>query len=159
MIVTLEITCWKGMSIGATHYYGHLKGYIGEEYKSVELEYKMTASQAAKLNKKDEQLTRSSGGLYSRGSVSTRFDTEEQIIKLALKVYKQHFPGADVLILGHSYIAEPQLILDGPEEVKKIINEIVSVYDKFRYGSKQQELLWDTWNTVLAPYRGYAYEK
>ena len=117
----LDIQTWGGISIGAIHYYGSLKCDREQNYAKVELKHKLTQKEADALTTKD-RVDSSCG--YEKGYLSERFDTEKQIIRLALKTYKIHFPKANILIRGSATYAEPQPCLDGPKKIKNRINQL-----------------------------------
>lgn len=112
-VVYLEISSWRGISIGASHWYGKLV-CNGEH---IELRRKLSAKDAAEMNRKW-----SSGNIFRRGSMCKSFDSEQDIIKLAVTTFKKHFKGASVLVLGHSCTADPQKVLIGPREFKSKVN-------------------------------------
>ena len=110
-IVYLDLTTWIGTSFDAEHYYGCLQTNVYGQ-KDVELEKPATAREAAYLNKKNGYRVR-----YKKGALISNFETSEEIIQLAIRTYKQHFPEATILIKGAAMISQPQLILDCPDEV------------------------------------------
>jgi len=130
-IVYLDITSWQGMSIGATHYYGKLRGYIGKEYKTVELEYTMTARDAARLNKIDRDPG-FGDYFWAKGEKSSRFETEEKIEAVAIATYKAHYPDAIFLAVGDSGTGEPRRCIDGPDPIKAQMNELYARYEAER---------------------------
>jgi len=129
-IVFLKVSSWKGISIGAGHFYGVLIDLVTHE--SVELSYPLTQKEADCLNKKAGFLTsetiRTVG--YKVGEASDRFPNEEQVITTAKKQFKKSFPTAAILILGDHALAEPQQVLVGPKEFKNKINILAKQYDK-----------------------------
>jgi hypothetical protein len=122
-IVYLEISSFIGRSFGAIHYYGCLSGHC-PEYKKVRLERKLSAREAAELNKVHDWR------LYREGYLYEGFDTKDEIMHLALSDYKKHFPDADILIMGSSAIADPQPVLDGPPDFKDMVNAWVDEADR-----------------------------
>lgn len=123
MKIYLEITSFYGTSLGATHYYGKLKDE--DMRRSEEIVGVLTSVDAERLNKKDNVDT------FEAGDAKWRFDTEEEIIDIALATYKQHFPEADTLILGRSVYRAPQKILDMPsQETMQRANAIFEAYEK-----------------------------
>jgi hypothetical protein len=106
----LYITSFDGY--GGIHAYGSLS-FDG---KRLYLHKKLTKESALKLCRKDFK--------YKAGMITERFESEDELINLAKKTYKKHFPKADILLLGSSAILDPQLCLDGPVKLKKKINEL-----------------------------------
>ena len=120
-IVTLRITWW-GVSLGGTHFTGEIRGADGIEPhgKSFEIQRPMTGKEAKALNKKDE--TRGGGFRWKPGTVSGRFDTEEQLIAVARKQWRGAFPQAEVLQRGDHAVGDPQEVLEGPSWFKERAN-------------------------------------
>lgn len=101
--VYLEITTWAGISFGAMHYYGHLKGYVQtNQYESVELERVLTADQAAKMNSDRRKMMPGERDpfLYRTGYSTGCFDTEDEVRDAAKKSWRKHFPLAKRLVEG-----------------------------------------------------------
>lgn len=77
-IVYLKISTFRGISIGAEHYYGKL--IFMEPYLHHELSYTMTQEDAVKLNDKDPDWP-----YHSEGEKSTRFDSKDLVREAAIK--------------------------------------------------------------------------
>lgn len=107
-IVNLEISSFYGICAGATHYYGKLCF----NNDRIDLERKIT-----KRNIKDFKNEN-----YHIGDITTRFNSEEHVIRAAKRVWKKTFPNAIVLLLGSSAIYDPQKCIDGPITLKIVIN-------------------------------------
>ena len=116
--VVLEITSWAGMSLGAEHYYGALVGYINNEYIKKDIEKPMSKEETEKLRIKDDWK------YYKEGSLTTRFDTKEEIRKIALTKWKTIFPNAKALLEGRFSYAEPMKVLwvKNPEYIDELNN-------------------------------------
>jgi len=138
--VYLEISFWEGY--GGQHYYGSLKGYLNNEYASIELSFILTKKQAQKLGVK----------YYEKGDESTRFFSEQQLITYAIKTFKQHFPEAEVLILGRIISLEPQRILVGPVKYKEKVNEFAEQCEALGWwdgkNEKEVEIIWNKWKEL-----------
>ncbi len=156
-VVYLDITSFSGVSIGAEHYYGKLV-CSGDEYKTIELEKKLTSRQAKELNKKDGY-----GSVFRADSLTGRFDTEQEIISLAIVEYKKHFPEAKILLLGDSASAEAKKVLDAPsKELQEKCNALFNEQKKigwinrggFFYRTEEgEEKAWDLykqWNRLIS---------
>jgi len=115
--VYLKITSWAGISIGAIHFYGELRAR--NPYRCVELSNTLTVASAKRLNRHRRDDFRGEDWNYRAGMKVNGFDTEQEIIDLAIKTYKTHFPEGTVLILGDPVYAEPQKIIDGPKSAIK----------------------------------------
>jgi len=116
-LIHLYITSFIGVSPGAVHYYGSLKSK-----KSIELKKKVKQSDLKALN--------GSHPTYRVGNITTRFNSEKEIIRLAIKTYKEHFKNATVLCLGNTTFIEPKKILDAPKGVKTKANALYRKADK-----------------------------
>lgn len=109
-LVNLEIRTWRGFSPGAVHYYGSLKFRdLNGEYKKIELKRIIGEEEAKEFSEKDRWN-------WYAGSETERFNSWEDIKKLAIETYKKHCPDADALIEGPRGILNPQEVLDGSEE-------------------------------------------
>src|SRR3990167_6329937 len=142
--VYLKITSWAGISIGAIHYYGELKAR--NPYRAIELNRTLTAASARRLTKqhgKDFQ--------YRAGYETIGFETEQEIIDLAIKTYKTHFPEATVLILGDPVYAEPQKIIDGPKSAIKKADKLRAKYEECgeERNWRMSDSICDEWDKLL----------
>jgi len=124
-IICLHITSWVGLAIGAEHYYGCLKPYdYNVNIEDVELKREITEiSEARWLNKKN------GCDIYQVGDVTNLFNTERQLIQVARKEYKKHFPKTKVILLGDSGRSCPQEIILGPRNLKKFNNSLWKAYE------------------------------
>lgn len=77
-IIYLKISTFRGISMGASHYYAHLIVTEGNNYNKTQLSYQMSQSDADNLNKKEEHPW------YRAGETSTRFDTKDLIREAAI---------------------------------------------------------------------------
>ena len=111
--VYLHIMYWD---IGE-HFYGNLRR-DGEPTK--ELKHPLTATEAARLNRRDKD-----GPRWEKGEEACQFFSKDHVKKGAIKRYKEMFPSAIILVHGSSGTFDPQTILDGPEEFMDTINELV----------------------------------
>lgn len=130
VVVTLEIKTWNGISLGATHYYGTLLGYVNGEYKRVDVEKVMTATDARKLNKKDDWDG------YRAGRKTQRFDTREDVIKAARDEWRTYFPKAKMLTMG-------QFAAGGPKEIIGCDNEEIAAAGMKLYALAEKIGWWD----------------
>lgn len=129
-VVFLEILSWRG-SVGV-HYYGslHFGGY-GEDGRRLDLERKLSARQAAALNKRDGIQSLS----WKAGDRSGRLNTKEEAHKLAKKAWHEFAPEALALVEGSPAIAQPLEVLDGfADDAREGLNEIWEVYEEHVYG-------------------------
>jgi hypothetical protein len=116
--VFIEITSWQGISLGATHYYGKLKGYDdNNEVLFIDIEKPLGEKEAKKLSKKDDFT-------YREGTLTARFDSKQEVIDIAIEKWKTYFPNAEFLIQGEWAIADPQNCLIAPNGLKEKINKL-----------------------------------
>lgn len=123
-IVSLEISSWRGISIGAVHYYGKLICYPGD-YSEVEILRTLDEDAAFKLTKqKNNNKNPNFFVEYTKGMKVKEFDNPGEIKEIALKIWKKHFPDAVILQEGRSGIAMPQITLAADDkDLMKQINE------------------------------------
>ncbi len=112
-MVFLQISSWRGTSIGATHWYGNMCTY--DYSKRVKMQYELNSRQAIELTKKHNDGSLFGPGVYHyrEGDEASSYDTKDEIIKQAIATWRELFPGKNVLVLGDPVIAETPLKLDG----------------------------------------------
>ncbi len=134
-LVKLTISSYRGISIDAEHYYGRFhvtqKCSINEnggwywtssekqkhplEFK--EVEYRISAKQAAELNKKDSSW----GYDHVKGELSGRFSTREEVIAKAIVMFQAEAESGDILVMENLsdglYVA-----YTGPSDIVNQIN-------------------------------------
>ena len=111
-ITYLHITTWSGIAFLASHYYGKL--YHGDD-TPFELCKKLTKKQADELNKRD---IIGCIAPYHINDMTQRFDTEDEIIRVAKREYKKRFPESNVLVLGNPIGNKIKRILQSPKGFK-----------------------------------------
>lgn len=128
-VVFLEIRTWTGICPGfAEHFYGA----VAVDYKTRhELMHKLSSSEAQAMNRKE----RGNGCSYRyrKGTESYSFWNEADIIEVAKKVYKKHFPDAEVLLKAPHSTCDPVPVLDGPPEFMELGNAIVAKAEAIDY--------------------------
>ena len=97
----LEITTWRGVSIGAVHYYGTL-GLPRLNFVDFKTRYYCSGSNFPRVFEKIElyrELTEEEIGLnedkyigYNPGDMIPGFNTKEEVITKARNVVRRHFP-------------------------------------------------------------------
>lgn len=105
--IFLKITSFRGISLGASHYYGTLRAPCNCSKlpcgckTQIQLERKLTASQAKELTK-----LQNDGSLlgfkytWKSGDETSCFDSKEDIKQFAVQTWRQHFPSRTRLVLG-----------------------------------------------------------
>lgn len=102
---SLDVTTFRGISAGAVHYYGTIKGR--GEYR---IEQMLTPERAAALTAAD------SGFTYQAGTWSNRFDTRAEIEAAALVAWRAVALDDDALVVGPSYSVGPRKPVAGPRQ-------------------------------------------
>ena len=112
--VWLCISSWRGMSIGAVHYYGRFQPGTkpGEKYTEIDLEHPMSAKEAERLNFLHNQGKEKIIFCYEEGEMTQGFDSRQDVIDRAIAIWRDEFPNHKRLVLGDSGYYEPQDVLD-----------------------------------------------
>lgn len=129
-IAHLNISSWVGISIGANHCYGKLN-YQDED--RIEIKRILTQADVDKLNEYDRNDV---FGKYKVGDECERFDTEQEIIDLAIKIIENDYPQVDLLLardgasvsVNEAYWGKDQKVVDR-------INELYKEADELKYYS------------------------
>lgn len=122
-VVYLTLTTWTESSCvaWAEHWYGRLHQRLPKQCDSTcDVTHKLTRKEARHLNEGDPTAPP-----YKTGDESGRFFDRQSVIDAALAQWKEHWPDADILILGEQSCLDPQEVLAGPEPLKSDINAIV----------------------------------
>lgn len=117
----LDITSFRGWSIGATHYYGKISmvGLGRRHFRPCELTYAMNGADAAKLNEKESEP------IYEAGMITNRFDTKDLVRAAALAWFDANANlNADILTEWHSVhawdAAECSILHCPPEDTARL---------------------------------------
>ena len=153
-IIYLEITSWAGISLGAIHYYGKLKQSHNLCLKSIEIQKKVTQKEADYINKKDRFAN------YKAGYLTDRMDSKQEVIDLAIKLCKKQYPQFKVIVIGKSYIVQPQKVIFGPINFKTKTNylykELRKCYDEEGpdiRGNKRVKEICEIWESYFKWYK------
>jgi hypothetical protein len=89
----LHINSWRGISIGAVHWYADLRVHDKEKEleEKIQLERPYTAKEAAALNAEAKEQGYMSR-MYRTGQLTEGFNTEASAIKLGIKTFKTKYP-------------------------------------------------------------------
>lgn len=112
-IACLRLSMYRG--IGNNHVYAQLEA--AEQERTTLLKV-LSDSDARNLNRYDRFCT------YEEGVKSNRFNDREEAERLAIKVWKEHYPDAVVLVRGSSAVVDPRYVLDGPPSITRKLNAI-----------------------------------
>ena len=152
----LEISSWRGISIGAVHWYATIKYDESTEtygLKSIKLQKPMTAKEAAIANK--ELAERGYKCLYNKaGTLTEGFETEEEAVRFAIKYFNEHFNGVlvkgdygcysawtDIIVWPKKYTAAVRTMnklakefqaLNGYECKKEFASKVEAIDDRWR---------------------------
>jgi hypothetical protein len=159
MAVYLDISSFVGFSPEAVHVYGKLirPSSSMEKYAVVELEYKLTRSQAERRNILHfKQYPGDKYKPYREGSITNGFDTEQDLIDFAMEHWKEYFPNERLLICGSPSRVTPQPILSGAtkrirEQSQRLFKQVEDLYgDKTEPSSwKKYDALSKKWDEII----------
>lgn len=132
-IAHLNISSWRGISIGAVHWYAEL--IVDDEkepygWKRIKLQRPLTSAEAKAMNlEKKRQGYLSSN--YRAGNLTEGFNTEEEAIAEGIKVFKISYDG--VLFLGdHCSCSAWKKVIYAPEAASEKVKEINAIADEFQ---------------------------
>jgi hypothetical protein len=152
MLVYLDISTWRGLSIGAVHYYGQLKSY-GKSYRQIVLMRKVTPAVVDELTDADGNCS------YKVGWETERWRSKRALRQAAIRYFKKHYPieGA-LLIEGQSAYAEPQPVLCGPKTVKDAINKLCRQAERCGYWDNEETMgrICNEWEKLIQRFRNGA---
>lgn len=139
--VIAEITTFKGLSIGAEHYYLSMNYYdSNNNYIREEISHPLTSKEVLFLNKKERRV--GSTFRYRVGRPSKGFLSEEETKIMAINWFKENTSDYDILLLGYWGIASVQECLYAKKEyVKQIINKLYYIAEKINWYEKDPELM------------------
>lgn len=99
--VRLEISTYRGTSAFAIHYYGLLYAKYGGMLRESHLDHQLTKREATNRNKLyRKNYSPDLANLYSvkPGKLDSAFDTKEDVIEWAKKMWLYYYPDADNLV-------------------------------------------------------------
>jgi len=129
-IVTLEIGTWRGMSIGAVHYYGKLVFYDSDlNIIDVDIHRILDEESAFRLTKQTNRSRNPDHWIDFSAEDSTKcFDSKGEIREIAKKIWRDHCPDGDILIEGMFAVGDPQEVIDGND--KTIVDTINGLWER-----------------------------
>lgn len=104
-IICLSISSYRGISLGATHWYGRMKPYdTDSDDEPWEVMRTLNAEEAEAMNELDRNamLGDMSCGLEA-GDKTVRFDSREAVIEAAKEQVHEEYGADAVLYLGNPY--------------------------------------------------------
>jgi hypothetical protein len=126
--ITLNISSWAGVSMGAQHYYGELKFYDEDgEMQCVKLERRLTKMTAEILNEqRNRGRSKDCQFQYEPGEKTECFNDEKHVRRFALSKWKQFCPHGLILLEGSFACGDPQRCLSAFDpDIKKGLNMLV----------------------------------
>lgn len=148
MIAWLEVSTWRGLSIDAEHWFGHLRC----DDRKISLDHPMSAHEAAQANRKQRTT------LNKEGKATNAFTTEAALEKHAVTVFRNLFPGATLLIKSDNSLY-PGPVLFGPPEVQQQASVLFDRMEALYAGRneprswREHDAILDEWETLIAPYK------
>ena len=127
---SLEVTTWKGMSVGAVHWYAklwidHLTDNPNDTPTLIELERKLTGAERRTLNLEAGYTA------FLQGATTDGFNTKEDGIAAGLKRFRSQYRG--VLFLGSMSDRSPwKEVLYCPPHLQKIADQMNALGERFR---------------------------
>lgn len=149
-LVLLDISTFRGISIGAEHYYGKFSVYPKfreivksdgsishqsstsdprHKYDRYEIKRKLSQKEAIELNKKDDGGFFTSSFGFKKGDETTRFDNKDQLMLAALRKFRELFDPEDILVIKNdkkhpakNYYMEYYTAWVGPADLCNALN-------------------------------------
>lgn len=109
------------------HFYGKVRTLYGDDYKSVDVSKELSEEDCRVLNIVESQF-KLSHIKYSVGDITHRFNTLDEIIEYASKIWRKEFSHTDLLVKGKLAYHEPQLVVAWKDEHKDIAQQINELY-------------------------------
>lgn len=108
----LDISSWRGISIGAIHYYGTLRYEIAGKYERIEATRQLSKKGAQQLNRERARMGVSDYD-YQEGQEVNGFKTESEVRQAGIELFQKRLEpmGFTILLEGSSGVIEPQPIL------------------------------------------------
>ena len=123
----LQISSFDGLTPDAKHYYGTIV-CNGERYELLRKLNKNTVKEFIK-------------DFHVVGGMTSRFDSEDHVIRHAKKTWKKLYPDAQFLLMGSSACLDPQQCIDGPPKLKAKINYYYKQAEKIGwYGGNEKAM-------------------
>lgn len=144
----LNVTTFRGISIGAEHWYGDLhieNADDSNDHHEIELSRKLSDKEVLALNKK------AGARIYESGDKSTGFNTEAEVWEIGIQKFKSDYKG--ILLTGDSACWSAWAnVLVYPDSFAPIVHEMNEIAKEFQSlngyeGSEQSkvEKLDDRW--------------
>jgi hypothetical protein len=150
--VKLEILSYRGVSIGAEHWYGYLQYYTKDgKFKRDKIRYKISSRDAKELNKKDD--TRFGSFRWKKGMESSRFADRYSLIERAIEIFNEEFVPKGYTILLKGTHADPCEVLACTDLVlfNKLnkLNEQAEAVGRWQGDEKQMHKICREWDKLI----------
>jgi hypothetical protein len=157
-VVYCKISSWVGRVQSAEHYYVDLScgRYSDSDRVDRVVRHNLTQSEADRLNRRDG-ISRKELDIqtaWEAGEEVGYFFSRERAVRGAIAAYKELSPDAILLVEGNISTYEPQLILDGPPEARKALNELyerAEANDWWEGDEEAMQAIMDDWREILVP--------
>lgn len=134
----LHITSFRGISIGAVHWYGKLYHDLTKDIPVIELDRPLTSKEIARMNKEEGHR------IWFQGGSTKGFNSRDDVKQAAMQKYYEVSTEGDILLEGNHCSAEPMPVLIAPPEKQHLLEAIYSAWSSCRNSS-----LLDEWDKAL----------
>lgn len=160
-IVILQLSSWRGISIGAIHFYANLHYEDeNEKHQTIELKRLLSKKEVLELNKEDRRRYPTCYTRYKVGEEYQGFWTEEDAKETAINYVKEKMPEVDVLINGSwSCIDVAECIYAKDKTIMTKINKLykqaekIGFYDNPKNDKKMDRIDEQYWKLTGMPYK------
>jgi hypothetical protein len=163
-VVHLDISSWRGISIGAVHFYGKLIWDDKTEKYSVgtlELKRPMTAKEALLRNKADEKR------IIKPGVSTYQFNTEADVLRYGIKAFNQKFKDSLLMLGGFATASATHKLYLWPktfDEQAQRMNDLVDQRTKlngYKHPKNETKVckIDDEWYSLLLGFDKNVYER
>jgi len=129
VIAHLEVSSWRGISIGAVHWYCELIVEDGTDTKYIKMVRPLTAKEVAVMNK--ERRERGYTGHHSVGEATEGFITEQEAIKAGIDFFSAHYKGV-LFDSGHTSCSAWKKVIIWQPQFAPSVNKMNTIADIFQ---------------------------
>lgn len=122
----LEVNSFRGISIGAVHWYGTIVISNSGCYERIKLQRKMTDKEISLLNKQEERSAN------RRGMLTDGFDSEEQVIEYGRKEFDKILHGGVLFLGSNACLSAWKRVIMWPPQVDSIVAKMNKISDEFK---------------------------
>jgi len=162
-VVFLKISSYRGISIGAVHFYARLHYYDEDKkYQTEEIKRILTKKEVLELNKQDRRRYPGCNNTWKVGFEYQGFWSEEDAKEAAINYVKEKMPDVDFLIEGSWGSADVrECIYAKDEAVMTKINKLherakkIGFHDNPKHKEKMDRINEQYWRLTGMPYTIY----